>query len=156
MQKLKALFIKYKEIIMYLIFGVLTTVVSWVSYALFEMLFKGVIPDKFWLATVANVLSWIAAVLFAYVTNKLWVFESKSWRPSVVSKEFSSFVGSRLITGALEWGGVPLLMWMGLDMTLFGIEGMLAKIIISIFVVIGNYIISKLFVFRKKKSKKQR
>lgn len=136
---------------MYLIFGVLTTVVSWGSYALFEILLGVFIKDAIVLSSVANVLSWIVAVLFAFVTNKLWVFESKSWKGCVLVKELGSFVGSRLLTGVLEWFGVPLLMFIGLDQAILGIEGMLAKILISIIVVILNYILSKLLVFRKKK-----
>ncbi len=136
---------------MYLIFGVLTTVVSWGSYALFEILLGLFISDVIVLSSVANVISWIIAVLFAFVTNKLWVFESKSWKGSVLVKELGSFVGSRLLTGVLEWFGVPLLMLIGLDQPILGIEGMLAKVLISVIVVILNYVLSKLLVFRNKK-----
>lgn len=148
----KKMFVKYKEIIMYLIFGVLTTVVSWGSYALFERAFKGAIVDVNILVAVANVLSWVAAVLFAYITNKLFVFESKSFKPTDVCKELGLFVGSRLVSGALEWIGVPLLVWLGLNQTIFGFEGMLAKVLVSIIVVILNYILSKLIVFKKEKT----
>ena len=151
MKKIKILFIKYKEIIMYLIFGVLTTFVSWGSYAIFEILFGTIISNSIALSAVANVLSWIVAVLFAYITNKLWVFESKSFKAEVVVKELATFVGSRLATGVLEWVGVPLLMVIGLNQSIMGIEGMVAKIVISVLVVILNYILSKLFVFKDKK-----
>ncbi len=151
MEKIKGLFLKYKEIIMYLIFGVLTTLVSWGSYALFEILFGTFIANSIVLSTVANVLSWICAVLFAFITNKLWVFESKSFKADVIFKEMTSFVGSRLATGVLEWVGVPLLMLIGLNQSIFGIEGMLAKVVVSVVVVILNYILSKLFVFKNKK-----
>lgn len=151
MAKIKELFLKYKEIIMYLVFGVLTTLVSWGSYALFEIAFGLFIKNTIALSSVANVLSWIVAVLFAFITNKLWVFESKSFKGATVVKEFGAFVGSRLLTGVLEWFGVPLLMLIGLDQSILGIEGMLAKILISVIVVILNYILSKLLVFRKKK-----
>lgn len=151
MEKLKGLFLKYKEIIMYLIFGVLTTLVSWGSYALFEIVFGTFIHGTIVLSSVANVLSWIVAVLFAFITNKLWVFESKSFKSAVLIKELVSFVGSRLATGVLEWIGVPLLMLIGLNQSIFGIEGMLAKVVVSVIVVILNYILSKLFVFKNKK-----
>lgn len=154
MDKIKALWKKYKEIVMYLIFGVLTTLVSWVSYAVFVWILGSFIQNGTVLASVANVLSWIVAVAFAYITNKLWVFESKSFAPSVLIKEIGTFVGSRLLTGCLEWFGVPLLMLVGLNQTIFGIEGMVAKIAISVLVVIGNYVLGKLLVFRKKKSDK--
>ena len=152
MAKIKELFLKYKEIIMYLIFGVLTTLVSWGSYALFEMLLGTFIKDVILLSSVANVLSWIIAVLFAFVTNKLWVFDSKSWKGSVVVKELGAFVGSRVLTGCLEWFGVPLLMIIGINQSILGIEGMVAKVLISVIVVILNYVLSKLLVFRKKKN----
>lgn len=150
----KRMFFKYKEIIMYLIFGVLTTVVSWGSYAIFEKAFKAAIIDTNVLVAVANVLSWVVAVLFAYITNKLFVFESKSFRPTVVFKEIGLFVGSRLISGAVEWIGVPFLVWVGLNQTIFGVEGMVAKVLVSVIVVILNYILSKLIVFKKEKTKK--
>ncbi len=150
---MKKLFVKYKEIIMYLIFGVATTVVSWVSYAVFTKLiptvtFLGITVEN---TTTANVLSWICAVLFAFVTNKIWVFDSKSWRVSVAIKELGLFVVSRLISGVIEIGGVPLLIWLGIDQTIFNIEGMVAKILISVIVVILNYVFSKLFIFKNKK-----
>lgn len=151
---IKRMFIKYKEVIMYLIFGVLTTIVSWGSYAVFEMVFEKAIVDVNVLVAVSNVLSWVAAVLFAYVTNKLFVFESKSFKPTTVFKELGLFVGSRLISGVVEWVGVPLLVWIGLNQTIFGVEGMFAKVLVSVIVVIINYILSKLIVFRKEKINK--
>lgn len=154
---IKKLWEKYKEIIMYLIFGVLTTVVSWVSYALFTF----IIPDfslfgyeKCCTAT-SNVLSWICAVLFAFITNKLWVFNSKSFNANVLFKELWQFVSSRLATGVVEWVGQPLLVYIGLDqtVTVFGleIEDMVAKAVVSVIVVVLNYVFSKLFVFKKPK-----
>ncbi len=148
---IKKLFVKHREIIMYLIFGVLTTAVGWGSYAIFETAFKQAIVDINVLVAVANVLSWIAAVLFAYITNKLFVFESKSFKPTVLCKELGTFVGSRLLSGAVEWVGVPLLVWIGLNQKIFGVEGMLAKVLVGVVVVILNYILSKLIVFKKEK-----
>ena len=155
---------KYKEIIMYIIFGVLTTLVNWVVYALTEPLFKAmfhgddVMFNLFGMAItyttfaifLANFLAWVAGVVFAFVTNKIWVFESKSWKPSVALKEFWLFVTARLITGVLEWFGVPLLVAAGLNQPLFGIEGFVAKIIVSVIVIILNYVFSKLIIFKKK------
>ena len=139
MKKIKELFIKYKEIIMYLIFGVATTGVNWVVYSLLVKM------------TVSNVIAWIAAVIFAFITNKLWVFESKSWVPKVAAREFVSFVASRLATGVIEWFGPLLLFKIGLDQDLFGVKGFVAKIVCSVLVVILNYVFSKLLVFTKKK-----
>lgn len=140
-----------REVFMYLVFGVLTTVVSWASYALFIKILGGISNSDVRIS-VANVLSWIAAVLFAFITNKLWVFDSKSWKPSVVIKELGMFVVARLATGCIEWFGVPLLVKIGVDQELFGTEGMVAKIIASVLVVILNYFFSKLLIFKKKES----
>lgn len=153
----KKLWDKFHEIIMYLVFGVGTTVISWLTFALFTKIVPtftlwGITVDH---TTSANVLSWVCAVVFAYITNKLWVFDSKSWKPSVAFKEFWLFVSSRLLTGIIEWVGLPLLMAMGFDQSILGIDGMLAKILVSVLVVILNYVFSKLFIFKRKKTVKE-
>lgn len=152
MKKFKSLLIKYREIILYLVFGVLTTVVSWGTYAVFELVFRPLCPIDNLRVAIANVLSWICAVAFAFVTNKIWVFDSKSWAFGIVKKELITFVGSRIVTGCLEWFGVPLLIIIGLNQTIFGIKGMVAKVLVSVIVVILNYILSKLLVFKNKKN----
>ena len=135
-----------REIVLYLVFGVLTTVVSWGTYILFA-------NDRFcgFGITLSKVLSWICAVLFAFFTNKSWVFQSHSWRPAVFFRELVSFFGARAITGALEIFGTPALVRSGVNQKLFGTKGMLANILVSIIVVILNYVFSKLLVFTKKK-----
>ena len=167
MDKIKALFVKYKEIIMYIIFGVLTTLVNWVVYTVLIKIFGGAaesetvmfalfgkdITMKIFYIFIANFVAWVAGVVFAFVTNKIWVFESKSWRFGLVMKELWLFVAARLLTGVLEWFGVPALVAAGLDQPLFGIDGFLAKVIVSVIVVILNYVFSKLIIFRKKKDK---
>ena len=97
---IKKLFNKYKEIINYIFFGVLATVVNLVSFKIFDL----ILGAKLYLIT--NVISWIITVIFAYVTNKLWVFESKSWKKDVVIKELIGFFGARLFSlGVSElWG----------------------------------------------------
>lgn len=134
-----------KEVFSYLFFGVLTTVVNFAVFALCE-------NKMHYLA--ANAIAWVAAVVFAFVTNKLFVFDSKSWKPNVLFKEAVSFTGARLITLGIEelglWGLIDLLR---LDkvFTLPFISGeMVVKIIISIVVVILNYFFSKLIIFKKK------
>lgn len=160
---LRGLLLKYREIIMYVIFGVLTTLVNWATYWLIEPPISAALNgDEVILrmahfeltnATlaifVANVIAWVAGVIFAFVTNKLWVFESKSWRPSVALKEFWLFVLARIITGVLEWFVVPLLVALGMNQKIFGVDGFLAKIIVSVVVVILNYVFSKLIIFKK-------
>lgn len=140
---LKALYRKYKELISYVIFGGVTTLVNWVSYSICESVFGLSLR-------LSGVISWIVAVLVAFVTNKLWVFDSKSWAPVTVMKEFVTFIGGRILTGVIEIEAVPHLVDWGFDTTLFGVEGLPAKILISVVVVILNYILSKFISFRSK------
>ena len=132
----------YKEAIDYLFWGGMTTVVSWGSYSAFVLLGASV----FW----GNVLSWICAVLFAFVSNKLWVFQSKSWAGNVLLPELGKFLSSRVATGVFEMVAVPALVALGLNQTILGIEGMVSKVLVSVVVVILNYILSKFVVFRRK------
>ena len=136
METLKNLYFKHKEIINYLLFGGLTTVVSWGTYSLFVKAIGMSVG-------VGNVLSWICAV-------KLFVFESKTWQPATALREFVSFIGARLATGVIEWFGVPYFSTHGLTHPLFGVKGLLAKVVVSIVVIILNYIFSKFLVFIKK------
>ena len=153
---------KYREIIMYIIFGLLTTFVGWGSYVVFVNSFP--IDNKDILVFVSNLLRWICGVVFAFVTNKLWVFNSKSWKKKLVIKEAVTFVSSRAITGVLEIFGVPLLAStgydgiffnivkaMGISMKLFYTEGIYSKMSVAVIVIILNYVFSKLFVFKDKK-----
>ena len=144
---MKKRFLKYKEIIMYLIMVGLTTLVSWGTYSLFAWILP--IANQDLLVLTANALSWLLAMTFAYVTNKIWVFESKSWERHFLLKEFGLFVSARLLTGIFEVVAVPGLVWLGCDQSILGVPGMLSKIIVSIIVVLLNYVFSKLIIFRK-------
>lgn len=150
MKKLCQLYRTYQEAIDYLFWGGMTTVVSWGSYSLFMLLLQvtalGATAGVFW----ANIGSWVCAVLFAFVSNKLWVFRSKCWDKSVVLPELTKFLSSRLATGVFEMAAVPALVAFGLNQSIFGIAGMVSKILVSVVVVILNYILSKLFVFKNK------
>ena len=152
---LKRLLRKYREIISYLFWGVMTTVVSWVTYSIFVSIFHtaaeiSVFKFSFSLdIALANILSWICAVSFAFITNKMFVFRSKSWKPHTAWPELWKFVSARLVTGIIEIIAVPALVGFGLDQEIFGIAGSWAKVIVSVVVIILNYIFSKLFVFRK-------
>ncbi len=150
---IKKLFLKYKEIISYVFFGVLATVVNLVSFKLFEL----ILGEKLYLVT--NVVSWLITVIFAYFTNKLWVFESKSWKANVVIKELIGFFGARIFSLVVEEAGL----WLMIDICHMGniswdilsvnINGnMIAKIIMQVVVVILNYVFSKLVIFKKKKN----
>ena len=110
MDTIKTYLTKYREVISYLFWGVMTTVVSWGSYSIFVLLLQrqtqsvtltGIDTSSIVVA-IANVLSWICAVIFAYITNKLWVFQSKSFQVSVVLPELAKFLSARIVTGLLE------------------------------------------------------
>ncbi len=138
-----------KEIIMYLIFGVLTTAVNYAATILLrKFVFTSQESGQF---TLCNAAAWAVSVIFAFFTNKLFVFESKSFAPAVFAKEFLTFVSARAVSGIIEIFMPELLMKAGLDQTLFGVKGMPAKLAVSIFVIIFNYVFSKLVSFRKKK-----
>lgn len=141
----KVLALAHREMITYLIFGALTTVVNYVVYWLCTKILTPDIflRDKNYL--VSNAICWIAAVAFAYVTNKLFVFESRSWKPSVVGREVVAFVGARLLSLVFDMG------IMFVCVSLIGMNEFIAKLIAQIVVVSLNYIFSKLFIFRKKK-----
>ena len=154
---LKNLFNKYREIIAYLFWGVMTTLVNWLCFILFSKLFES---SGEWIVTffgrefsmtilIVNSLSWAAAVLFAFVVNKIWVFGSKSWDKKTAWPEFLRFFSARVVTGIFEILAVPALVALGMNGALFGTEGMMAKVVVSVFVVIMNYVFSKLFVFKK-------
>lgn len=135
------LYKKYKEVINYLIFGGLTTVVSMVSYFIFTRVF-GI--DE----VVSSAISWFCAVTFAYITNKIWVFESKTNTVGSFFKEAVMFYLARVASGALCDVGTFALM-----VKVLHINDVIAKVITQVMVVIVNYVFSKLIVFRKKKEK---
>ena len=140
---MKEFFLKHREGVMYLLFGVFVTLANWITYAFFVTATNlGV--------TVSNAIAWFVAVASAFVTNKLFVFESKDTDIKTVVKEAATFLSSRIATGIFEVLAPAWLIAIGLDQTLFNIDGFFAKLIVSIIVVILNYLLSKLIVFRKK------
>lgn len=136
-EKLKALFRKYYDLITYLVFGVLTTVVNYIVYLPCYNLWG-------FSASQSNLIAWAAAVAFAFLTNKPFVFQSHDWSPKVVIPELVKFIGTRIGSGALETG----ILFLAVDLA--GMDGNLWKLLTSVLVVILNYIGSKLLVFRKK------
>lgn len=145
-----------KETILYIVFGVLTTVVSFVSLKVFDTIFE----SRFYL--LSNTFSWLLSVAFAYVTNKLFVFESKSWSLSVLKKEIPSFLTARIASYFIEQGGLWLFMdiigFKGkiFDFVIIKLSGLMtAKIILSVVVVIINYVLSKFIIFAKKSKEQQ-
>lgn len=129
-----------KEVIMFLIFGVLTTVVSLLVY--YGCIYTFLNPENAVQLQIANIISWIAGVAFAYITNRKFVFESNE---SNQLKEISKFVTSRLATLFLDM----IIMFIGVT-CLHG-NDKIVKLISQVLVIIGNYIFSKLFVFKKQK-----
>ena len=140
MEKIKELYNKYKEILMYLIFGVLTTVVNIVSYFLLARILH---IDT----VVSTVIALILSILFAYITNKIFVFESKTNTAQELLKEIISFFGCRAFTGILD------VAFMYITVEVFNLNDMIMKIISNIVVIIVNYIFSKLIIFKKDKRK---
>ena len=137
MRKLKEWIDKHWDIFSYLIFGVLTTVVNYIVYLpLLNILQLS--------AALSNVIAWAAAVSFAYVTNKPFVFKSHDWSLRTVIPELSKFVSCRVASGAME----TAIIFVAVDM--LGWNGNIWKLITSVLVVILNYVFSKLIVFRKK------
>ncbi|MGN1081719.1 MAG: GtrA family protein [Acutalibacteraceae bacterium] len=138
---MRALIRKYREIILYIVFGAATTAVNWIVYTSMVRA-AGV--------TVSNGVAWFAAVSFAFVTNKLFVFESRSLKPKIMIKEILTFFGSRALSGILDVFGPSALIYCGIDGELFGIKGFVAKLIVSVAVICMNYVLSKLVVFKKR------
>ena len=135
---MKSLYNKYKEIINYLVVGGLTTVVSLGSYYLCVLTFLD--PNVGIELQIANIISWICAVTFAYFTNRKFVFESKN---NNKLKEACSFYASRIATLLMDMGIMFVLV------TLLGGNDKMAKILVQVVVTIANYVISKFFVFKK-------
>ena len=131
------LFAKYKQTILYLIFGVLSTIVNILTYVFctrnlnIEFL-------------ISNWIAWIVAVLFAYITNKFFVFESKKINIKFLIKELSSFVSCRLLSGIIE------MILMYIMISLMSLNDFIVKIITNVVVVILNFIFSKLIIFKNK------
>ena len=139
-----------RETILYIVFGVLTTLVNYVVFYVMDRLLG--------LTHVSNIIAWIVAVTFAYITNKLFVFESKSWAPALVGREIVGFAGARLFSLGVEELGLFIFINLChfdkfvLPLTpRFSVGGkMLTKIGLSVIVLVMNYVFSKFVIFRKK------
>lgn len=136
MKKIKELFLKYKEVISYLFFGGCTFLVSIISFYIFNKVLS-------FNEHISNIISWILAVAFAFVTNKVFVFESKAKEKKTVIKELISFVTARLLTLGIE----EIILFVGCN--LLNIDALIVKIIAQVVVVVSNYFLSKLFIFKK-------
>ncbi len=145
------------EIVSYLVFGVLTTAVNFLTYMVLgifagenyeEKVLFSVGSFDFQLILLMNGIAWVASVLFAFITNKLFVFESTSWKASVLSKEIISFFGARVLSFII----FEELMF-ALLVNVLSLNDLVAKLVVAVFVVIFNFVASKLVIFRKKGEK---
>ena len=139
MGKIRELYMKYRELIRYIIVGGMTTVVSLGTYYL--LVFTVLDPKDALQLQIANVISWIAAVTFSYFASRSYVFASKNEN---VLKEMIDFYIARLATLGMDMG------IMFLTVTIYGINDKIAKLIVQIVVTVGNYMLSKFWVFNKK------
>ena len=144
MDKIKELYLKYKEIVNYLIFGVLTTVISLVTYYICVYTFLN--PEQAVQLQIANVISWVLGVAFAYVTNRKFVFESNEKNKI---KEASKFVTSRIATLLMDMA----IMFTGV--TLLKFNDKIIKLVSQVVVIIANYLLSKIIVFNKGENKNE-
>lgn len=137
MQKLMALYKQYEESILYLFFGGATFVVSVVTYTLFS-------AGMHWSYTVAYVASWFLAVLFAYLTNRIWVFRSKVTDLAGVLREVWQFYLARIVTGVIGW------LILAFGVRILGQNDLIWNGIQNVFVILANYVLSKLYIFKEK------
>lgn len=142
MKKIKSLYKKYEEILNYLVVGGLTTVVSLATYFICVHTFLE--ASNSIELQIANIISWVFAVAFAYITNRIFVFKSKS---KDYLKEIISFLSSRILTLLMDMG------IMFLYVTILNGNDTIGKLISQVVITIANYVFSKLFVFKKKDSK---
>lgn len=140
-----------KEIILYIVFGVLTTAVSIITYQVSEY----ALGEEYYL--ISNIFSWIFAVAFAFFTNKKYVFESKSWNVKVLKGEIFTFFIARLFSLLVEEAGLFVLVDLlcfsqyGFSIGYYILSGsMIAKLIMQVIVVVSNYFFSKFIIFKKK------
>lgn len=135
-QKIKELIKKYKELIKYLIIGVLTTAINYIIFAILVKLANIEMH-------VSNIIAWLISVIFAYFTNKLFVFESKSFKLKVIGKEILSFGAARIFSLGLE----EVILYVFVN--LLNINELIIKLIANVIVIIVNYILSKFIIFKK-------
>lgn len=136
-QKIRALIEKHWDIVSYLFFGVCTTIVNYLVYIpCYNLLGMS--------ASVSNMVAWVVAVAFAYLTNKPFVFKSNDWSAATVVPELTKFVGCRIGSGVAE----TIVLFLAVD--LLGWNGNIWKLVTQVMVTVMNYVASKLVVFRKK------
>lgn len=138
MRKIKELYLKNEEIVNYIIVGGMTTFISLLVYYICVFTFLN--PNNVFQLQIANILSWIAGVIFAYITNRKIVFKSKEKN---VKKEAIKFLGSRIFTLLVD------MLFMYITVTFLGLNDKIMKIVSNIIIIIANYVLSKLIVFKR-------
>ena len=141
METIRRLLRKYKEPILYVFFGGLTTLLNMAVYFVCTKALKMGLE-------ISDILAWIAGVLFAYVTNKLFVFESRNRKGRQLWLEFGEFVGARLLSLVVD------VLFLEITVKGLGWWDVPMKILANIIVIIMNYVFSKLFIFKKKEETK--
>lgn len=136
---IKKIYIKYKEIINYLIFGILTTIINLITY--YILIITILDPNNPLQLQISNIIAWITSITFAYITNKKYVFTSKETN---IKKEIIKFYSSRLTTLFID------IVLMFIFVTILKLNDKIIKLIIAIIIIILNYILSKLIVFKKR------
>lgn len=140
--KIKAIILQHRELAAYVAFGVFTTVVNYAVYSTLAV-FCGLSIN------LSNIIAWATAVMVAFFTNKAFVFQKGGWTLGVVLREGAVFVGSRLLSGAVAIGLVPVLMALGITQSVLGIPGFAAKFLAESIALVLSYFLSKHVVFRK-------
>ncbi|MCI8810778.1 MAG: GtrA family protein [Oscillibacter sp.] len=141
MRKIKAFLHQRREPAAYVAAGILTTGVNYTVYSILTVLCGLGI-------NLSNLIAWAAAVLVAFLTNKSFVFQKHDWSPGTVFREGLLFVGSRLLSGIVEIGFVPVLMALGVTQSVFGIPGFAAKLVAEAIAMILSYFLSKYAIFK--------
>lgn len=136
-QKMLKLYNRYRSFVLYVFFGVCTTIINIAAYTLCaRVLGMGTVS--------ANVTAWTAAVAAAYITNKIWVFESRAWTAKEVIYEIVTFAACRITTGAMD----VAIMYVSVD--LLGFHDIMMKVISNALVIVLNFLFSKLVIFKRK------
>ncbi len=127
---------KYKDVIPYIFFGVLTTLVNIIVYWIFA-------HPLHLQVMISTIVAWVASVLFAYITNRIWVFHSTATTSAEIMKEVVAFFSCRLATGILDW------VCMYVFVNLLAWNDLLVKCGANVLVIVLNYVASKVLIFRK-------
>lgn len=142
---IKSMYKKFEEAINYLFFGFLAFLVNMLAYKAAAVVL-GADNDRVGLVLVATAFAWVVAVLFAYWTNRTFVFKSKIMDKEGIWKEFVTFVSARIVTGLMELA----IMYLMVDLA--DVDDMISKFVCNVIVIVSNYIFSKLWIFKKKEA----